>query len=362
MMQCRRLGKTVLLIVIFFLVISQSAIAYNVSRISVEPPGALVPGTPVVVSIKIDLPTQPLFPLSHELRYTTELEKPKWDPDILAGGIEYPAIIQGGKFNSLSGFELSNPRVFGVQLQLEGTAPNVLQTSNITLIRIEELDENGRAIDRSTTESRVTILYLKEISCCIEPMDETLQRFKSHIDENTARGVNTSAAERKFTEAQNSMDAASSLPEQKYTEALTLLGDAQNSITEGERLLDKAWAENEITAAQIPINNADAVIAWYKTNDLRLPAILAKRELAVAYITEANEAIATGNYSQAREKAHGAYELGNESYNIALSGQQRQYLGRFCNFNPEIFGFLIIGIIVILLASTGVYFYCRKHR
>ncbi len=33
--------------------------------------------------------------------------------------------------------------------------------------------------------------------------------------------------------------------------------------------LEKAWAENEVAAAQVPISNVDAIIGWFKGNPAR---------------------------------------------------------------------------------------------
>jgi hypothetical protein len=359
------LGRAILLVVCLLLVFSQSATGYKVSSSSVEPTGALVPGTPVLVFIRIDFPTQPLFPPSHDLRYTTELESPKWDPNIISAGIEYPAITQGGKVNSLSGVELSDPKVFAVRLQLGGVTPLVLRTSNITIFRIEEIDELGQVV-KGSTFNYVTLVvnqtdYVTEFTNKNIVVEKKLEIFRSHIDEKSAIGVNTTTEEIIYSRARMHIDSAfCQCSEMTFIQSMGFLNLADEEISEGERLLDKAWAEQEVATAQIPINNVNAVIAEYKTNDQRLPAIIAKRELAVAYISYANDAIAIGNYSQARENADEAYELGNESYTMALP--ERQCLGRFCNFNQKSFGILIIGITVILLASICAYFYFRKHQ
>ena len=44
------------------------------------------------------------------------------------------------------------------------------------------------------------------------------------------------------------------------------LDAAQKAIDDGEIALDRAWAENEVNNAQIPINNVDKVIEWFKAN------------------------------------------------------------------------------------------------
>ena len=110
--------------------------------------------------------------------------------------------------------------------------------------------------------------------------------------------------------------------------ALNDLNAAQTAITDGEIALDKAWAESEVAAAQVPINNVDSIIAWFNGNqstasDPQLPAIITKREVAVSYISTANDEIANGNYEQARAKAQDAFSKGNESYTDALARKEK---------------------------------------
>ena len=66
------------------------------------------------------------------------------------------------------------------------------------------------------------------------------------------------------------------------------------------------------------------IIQWFKANtstrdDNQLPAIIAKREVAVSYLVTANDEISNGNYEQARGKAQDAFNKGNESYTDALA-------------------------------------------
>ena len=47
------------------------------------------------------------------------------------------------------------------------------------------------------------------------------------------------------------------LPSTQYPLAFSNLNAAQTAMDDGEIALDRAWAENEVTNAQIPINNVD---------------------------------------------------------------------------------------------------------
>jgi hypothetical protein len=140
----------------------------------------------------------------------------------------------------------------------------------------------------------------------------------------------------------------------------------QTSISDGEKALDKAWAENEVAAAQLPIKNVDTIIAWFKgnqstANDQQLPAIVAKREVAVSYISTANDQIASGEYPQARSKAQEAFTKGNESYTDALARQKVLMSG--WTF-PQIPGgiYIVLGVIVVILVAVGIVIYRKRSR
>ncbi len=128
------------------------------------------------------------------------------------------------------------------------------------------------------------------------------------------------------------VDSARSRPSNEYAGALGDLTAATAAIKDGETALDKAWAEYEVAAAQVPINNVDAIIAWFKgnsstANDQQLPTIITKREVAVSYVSNANDHIAEGNFALARQKAQDAFLKANESYTEALARQKQLMSG-----------------------------------
>ena len=88
-------------------------------------------------------------------------------------------------------------------------------------------------------------------------------------------------------------------------------------------LTDKELAEKSVADAKEQIQEADMEINWFKGNvstrdDQQLPAIIAKREVAVSYVSTAQDDIKNGDYTRAREKAEDAYAKANESYTDAV--------------------------------------------
>jgi len=361
------------IITVAFLLCVQAVSAFTVSSVVIDPSGSLTPGTPVTVSYKVDFQSSSgstTFSSSNDLQMTTDLEKPQWTYTILLDGIENPRQPTGGRTLTITGFELSYKSGVeeSVRVTLQGTTPSVTTTGEKTIIKIGEYDSSNSLITSSVVEKKATIINTAEVATAISSRANDLQTFRSHIDEKSALGIDTSAAESQYNDAKSKIDAARALPSSQYSTAQSYLTAAQTSITAGEKALDKAWAEYDVANAQTPINNADVVIGWLKGNestakDVALPPILTKREVAVSYISTANDEIASGNYELARSKAEEAFAKGNESYTDALALQKKLSGGWSFSF-PKIDGllFIIAGVIVVVLVVVGVIIYRKRSR
>jgi hypothetical protein len=356
---------TVLLLVL--IACMQTVSAISVSSVTIDPSGSLTPATPVTAQFKIETGS---FPSGGEVRLFTELDKPVWTYTVIVNGIENLRPVMGGRTLSINGFELAYKPSdeVSVRVTLEGEAPAVTQTSNKTVIRITEYDASGRAVTSSQVEKTALVINTGEVSSTIASADADLQVYRTHIDEKAALGIDTSAAELKYNEAQAKVDSARSRSSNQYAEALADITASAAAIKEGESALDKAWAEYEVEAAQVPITNVDAIIGWFKgnsstANDQQLPTIITKREVAVSYISTANDDIAEGNFVQARQKAQDAFLKGNESYTDALV-RQKQLMSGFSLPIPKINStvMIILGVIAVILVVVGVIIYRRQSR
>jgi hypothetical protein len=90
---------------------------------------------------------------------------------------------------------------------------------------------------------------------------------------------------------------------------------------------DRDLAEQSVADAQEQIQKTDSVITWFRADgrtsyDAYLPSIIAKRETALSYLTDAIDEISNGNYSQAQIHAQDAHTKANESYHDALEQKQ----------------------------------------
>ena len=359
--------KTWIIVTAILLFCISAVSAFSVGSVSIDPSGSLIPGTPVTVSYKVESSG---FPSGDDLQFFTELENPKWTYTIIVNGIENQRPSVGGKTLTITGFELSYKTAdeVAVRATLEGKAPSVTQTSDKTIIRIQEMGVNGAALTTTKVEKTAQVINTGEVTAAIAARETDLQTFRTHIDEKSVLDIDTSAAETKYNEAKQKIDSARARPSSQYTEALADMTAAQTSISEGEKSLDMAWAQNEVDAAQIPINNVDVVIAWFKgnqstANDQQLSTIITKREVAVSYISAANDQIASGEYAQARSKAQEAFTKGNESFNDALARQKQLTSGWSFSF-PQIPGgvFIVFGVIVVILVAVGIVIYRKRSR
>jgi len=354
----------------------QAVSAFAVSSITVDPSGAMVSDTPVIVSFKVELTGSgdETFTSGNELQMSTDLDKAKWTYALVLDGVETPQPDNTGRVLSVSGWILSYPaeKEESLKVTLEGISPKVTKTTEKTMIRITEYDSHNNPITSTIVYKNATIVNLKDITDLINEKKGNLQTFRSDIDEKSALGVDTSGGESKYSEAQSKISAAEKRTTAQYKDAFTDLDAAQVAIDDGEKTLDRAWAEMEVLNAQIPITNVDNVIAWFKgnastANDQQLPTIITKREVAVSYISTANDEISGGNYEQARAKAQEAFNKGNESYTDALARKKEIESGIFAWLklpNIKLPGgiFLIIGIVVVVLAVVGYVIYRKRSH
>ena len=107
-----------------------------------------------------------------------------------------------------------------VRVSLEGLAPAVDKTTNKTLIRITEYDGNNKAVTSTQVEKTALVINTGDVTSTIQASDATLQDYRTQIDEKAALGIDTSAAEAKYNEANQKISSARSRPSNQYAEAL----------------------------------------------------------------------------------------------------------------------------------------------
>jgi hypothetical protein len=370
----KRLKRLIWIIALFLIIVPAVSMAsYSVNSMSISPSGTLTPGSTVDLSFKIQLASGAT---QNSLQMYTQLENPKWSYVINVNDIPNGLTEAGSKTVNINSFLLTykSGDDVSVAVTLEGTTPAVTQTSNQTLIQISDVDSNGHASDTKYTQSTL-VVNTNDVTTAIANANSQLSQFRTEIDEKAAMDIDTSAAEAKYNDAQSKITTAQALPSTQYSDALSDLNTALSTITDGETLLDKAWAESEIATAQEPVNNADALIAYFQgnsstANDARLSTVITEREIAVSYISAANDAITGGNFAQARAKAEQAYTEGNQSYNDALTFKAavestwNPFAGLGSIGSAFSSGVLLIvaGVIAVVLIIVGIIIYRKRSR
>jgi hypothetical protein len=368
----------ILLLVIILVCCIPVVSAFTISNVNIEPSGSLTPGQRVSVAFTLNFPlvNGKTFENANTLDMYTELTTAIWSfvkTETFEGTPhDSPLPNDGGPRVQLGGWILSYPdRELSIRVTLDGVAPDVTKTENKTLIKITELDSFGKPISTESYVKEAIIVNIADVNNQIAETESTLQVFRTHIDEKAALDVDTATAEGKYSEAQAAINNARSQPSTQYAAALASLESTNALIDDGEKLLDKAWAEKAVADAQVPIDNVDQTVNFIRPNvsstDPRLSPILAKREVAAGFISTANDEIFSGNYERAREKAQEAFTKGNESYTDALDLKKQITEG----FNPlgaigKLFGsgttIIIVGVVAVVLIAVGYIIYRKRTR
>ncbi|WP_424400575.1 hypothetical protein [Methanoregula sp.] len=357
------------------LIVPAVSVAYTVNSMAINPSsGALTPGTTVDLSYTVQEPSGQST--TNDLVMYTQLGSPQWSYIIYVNGNPTAPTQSQSKTLTISGFLLTYKSSDDVSIgvTLSGVAPTVTQTSNQTLVQIYEDDSNGNQIGTPYTQTAM-VVNTNDITTAISNANTQLSQLKTDIDEKSALGIDTSAAEAQYNTAQSQITQAQALPSSSYTDALNAITTATTSITNGETLLDKAWAESEIATAQGPVNNVDALIAYFQgnsstANDPRLSTVITEREIAVSYISSANDFVTNGNYASARSKAEQAYTEANQSYNDALTFQAAVEatwnpfagLGSVGSIFSSSVLVIVVGVVAVVLIIVGIIIYRKRSR
>ena len=365
------LKRLILILALLALIVPAVSNAFSVGPMTINPSsGALTPGTTVDLSFTVQEPSGSAT--LNDLVMSTALTSPQWSYIIYVNGNPTAPTQSAQETLDISSFLLTykSSDDVSVGVTLLGTTPTITQTSNQTLVQIYEEDENGNQLGTPYVQSAL-VVNPADVSTAIANANAQLSQLKTDIDEKTALGVDTSATEAQYNAAQSLITQAQALPATQYTDALNDVTTATSDISNGESLLDKSWAEAEISTAQGPVNNVDTLIAFFQgnqstANDPKLSTIINEREIAVSYISAANDFVTNGNYASARSKAEQAYTEGNQSYNDALFWYNQPtsfdiigWIGGLFSSSVLLIG---VGVVVVVLIVVGVIIYRKPSR
>jgi hypothetical protein len=366
------LKRLILILALLALIVPAVSNAFSVGSMTINPSsGALTPGTTVDLSFTVQEPSGSAT--LNDLVMSTALTSPQWSYIIYVNGNPTAPTQSAQETLDISSFLLTykSSDDVSVGVTLSGTTPTITQTSNQTLVQIYEEDENGNQLGTPYVQSAL-VVNPADVSTAIANANAQLSQLKTDIDEKTALGVDTSATEAQYNAAQSLITQAQALPATQYTDALNDVTTATSDISNGESLLDKSWAEAEISTAQGPVNNVDTLIAFFQgnqstANDPKLSTIINEREIAVSYISAANNFVTNGNYASARSQAEQAYTEGNQSYNDALAFYTQvtttwDPFGDIGSLFSSSVLFIGVGVVVVVLIVVGVIIYRKRSR
>jgi hypothetical protein len=192
MKQFHRL-KFLLAFFLLFACVTPFVSAFSVSSMSVDPSGSLTPGTPVIVTFKVDFSAsgketfpsanellmstdlfkgdfsasgKDTFPPDNELQMSTDLDSPTWSYSLVLDGVDTLQPSNTGRILSVSGWVLSYPtsaknpsiaKTFeSLKVTLEGKAPAVSQTTK-NIIKIAEYDSHSNVISSSVITQQMPV-------------------------------------------------------------------------------------------------------------------------------------------------------------------------------------------------------------
>ncbi|MHC1627121.1 MAG: hypothetical protein ACXQTN_07310 [Methanoculleaceae archaeon] len=345
--------------------------AFEVKSVDTNPPSdVLVPGQTVTVEATLRMtPTgEWTFTTGDTLKFQTGLDPSsvRWAYYIIIDNVmpDTPT-TRGGSIIYIDDFELQYPSETDVKVRviLEGKAPEVPDTMDISLLKIQQLDSSSlpRTGSDYNYELNRTVVNPEKVENEIETRKAELDDLKTQIDEKSAMGVDVTAAMEEYNRAKDAIDEAES---SSTSEAISHLNTAADAIDEALLLLDEAWTEFEINRAEGIISEVDENIDFFVNNrsmgnDARVINIITKRESAGQYLTSARDYFNQNEFIRARTCAADAYQKGMEAYNLSVDLREEVEKG----FLPAIDWMLVlIGAVIVGVVGAIVIIWRRHNR
>jgi hypothetical protein len=210
------------------------------SGVTIGNPGALTPGTAVVMSVSVDFPDKEntTYAETSQLELTSGLDNPAWTWYIIRNGMKKDPTEERKSRVVISGDVLSWPANTSesLEINLYGTTPSVTETKNLTVMRILDsagttctgdpvYQYNAWVLNTTITSERINRLYAE------------LARLRADAAEKDQPGAGTSRVMEKIDEAQRSLDTANSTSVFEFVSVGMALDKTEAAIADGRRLL-----------------------------------------------------------------------------------------------------------------------------
>ncbi len=298
-----------------------SASALTVINVEGIPTGDLTPGTELEIHFTItDFIEGEGFTIrgTDTVEFYTDLGSARWRFTFIIGGrdIDWPP-RSGGRV-TITGYDLSYPDDYDIRLrvQLTGEVPDVITTSDKTILRVRQLDSGDRV--RSGGEYLVTrtVVSPAELETAIETAKDELNDLKEKIDSAKKDGVDTSAVENHYNDAERAIQSAERAGS-NVGAAQSHLKTAQEAIAEAKSILEKTIVQHAITSAEAVVSEIDTVLNYLKTekrmgSDSRVILIESKRESVKTQVDTAKSNFEADRFRLAETQANEALKRGGD--------------------------------------------------
>lgn len=367
-----KLGPKILLCLFAAICLVQcvSAVNYDVESIEITPSsGDLSPGDRVTINALVSLSGtgDVTFYSDHSLEAYTDLDDLKWTYSIKVNdqGIDKTA---GKRYVTFTGWELSYPdeTTLEVNYYLEGVAPEVSTSTEKTIFRLRQFDSDDDLVKDGEYSVERTVVDPEDIQTTIALRETELSDLRQNIDAGIAEGVSVIEVEAKYDAAEDALNSARTAG---AGQAQGFLTQAGTSIDEAEGLLDEAWAQARIDAAQAKIDQVDDLLTYFKdernmASDARVVGIETQLDNAQTLLTLAKDKMASDDFGQARFQAENADTKAATALNSSLTLQDEIGDGSFPipSIGGELVTYLIGGVVVIIVAVIGVVIYRRRTQ
>jgi hypothetical protein len=224
------------------------------ANVTIDNPGALEPGTGVVMSVRIDFPDKEntTYPVTSQLELTSGLDDPAWTWNIVRQGIKRPEVEDRKSRVVIGGGDLSYAANTSesLEIHLYGTAPSVTENKNLTVMRVIDvsssacIDEvyryNAWVLNTTITRERIAGLYAD------------LAQLRTDAAAKQQGGADTTGVMEKIGEAQQSLDEANSTPVSEFVSVSMALNRTEAVLADGRRMVEEAG----VTGTTIPVQES----------------------------------------------------------------------------------------------------------
>jgi hypothetical protein len=337
----------------------QAASAFDVKTATVNPAsGDLEPSQEVTAHYVIAYNMDPANSDGESFDFSTGLRDPAWTFIIYRDGIPIYTTEKTGYYPSLGSFELAYKDKVELDVQLRGTVPKT-SSGEIEIVKLEHI--KNKHVEGTPYRMTRKVVSAEQVGSSLSVQQQNLKSLKADIDARAADGVDVSAAQAKYDAASKALTSAASAAPSKAAE---YIASAIKNMDEAKPLLDKAWAEKEVSDTGAALESLDNKINYFVENrsmggDPRVVSIVTKRESAVQFYSQAKDGLSASNYQLARSKAAEGLNKANEA--LSDADALRDEIGEGFSLGGNILLYVGIGVIVVL-AIVGVVIYRKKTR